>query len=86
MHGEYKKYSKDGILKVHCFYKDGLLHGEEKRYDECGNLEIHRFYKDGQIHGEEKKYDDGDITGIFKYEYGKYCETIFNKYMGIGEK
>lgn len=47
--GEYKRWLKNGQLRVHCFYIENELDGIYKEWQVNGNLYIHRLYKENKI-------------------------------------
>ena len=48
---EKKDYYKNGKLRYHFNYKNGMLHGEQKSYHDNGNLIYHYYNKNGIIDG-----------------------------------
>ena len=78
-HGEYKRWSDEAELLVHCFYKDGEKHGEYKEWYEESvftvtkhQLQIHGFYKNGKVHGECKIWhEDGQLKRKMFYIDGE---------------
>ena len=67
--GEYKMWHDNGILYLHCFYKDGKLDSEYKLWHDNGQHYIHCFFKNGNEDGEYKAwYYDGQLWEHYFYK------------------
>ena len=75
--GEYLRYHKNGQLRYHEFYKNGLRHGESKWYFENGQIWIHDFWKNGLRHGECEWYlRNGELYEHNLYKNGKFVKNL----------
>lgn len=81
LQGELIVWWENGILGMHCSYKDDNLHGEYRSWCRNGTMHEHSFYIDDELHGEYKEwYTDGNAHthrfykhGIFHGEYKEWC-------------
>lgn len=70
--GEFKWYTKSGVLTEHRFYDDGKKIGEHKTWSEKGYPEAIVHYKNDSLHGEYLMLDDqGNVYNKEEYKYGK---------------
>jgi hypothetical protein len=87
IHGEYKRYYLNGILKYSFHYEGDKFHGEHKEYYENTVLKRHchyennrligrliEYYSDSKIHRDEQ-YEHGHINGYSK-EYDKNGKIV----------
>ena len=66
--GEYKEWYPNGILNLHCYYKDDELHGKFQNFDEYGEPFQECYYVHGKKQGQAKEFhQDGTIFRLENY-------------------
>jgi len=73
-HGEYRQYSRDGILVENANYRNNLLHGSRVLFDEEGRKIIAEEYRNDLLHG---KYTAWFPEGGIRYS-GQYFENAMH--------
>ena len=64
--GDYKEFSKSGLLVKHTNYKNGILDGEYKTYYENGRPHIEGIMKNGSLEGIYREFSDNENSTILK--------------------
>ena len=49
LHGEYKRWHKNGQLWIHCFCVNDELHGEYKWWNDNGEIRCHEYMSHGEV-------------------------------------
>ena len=49
LHGEYKEWWDNGVLKIHCYYVKGELHGEYKCWLDDGSRFLDQVFSNGDL-------------------------------------
>jgi len=78
-HGEYLKYTSDGLLKVTCNYDKGLLEGSYITYHNGVMIICKTEYHAGLKHGKESTFrENGTLLSEATYENGKLNGSYFS--------
>ena len=71
----YDEEISDNVLKIHCYYKDGLLDGSYMYYSQLGNLVKDYIYKENKKHGLCTAYFDKKGDKII-FSEAIYCNDV----------
>ena len=94
-HGNWKYFYENGVLKLECIYKHGLMNGYYKEYDEEGNLLAAYKYVDGEkqefvaelakLEVKKEYYPDGKVKIKATYNDENKPEGVWREYNEEGE-
>ena len=66
LHGNYKEFSKAGLLVKQTSYNNGVLDGEYKTYHENGRPHLEGIMKNGSFEGTYKEFFDNENSSILR--------------------